>query len=138
MREHILESGSFCLRLSLNVYESDIGYPINTHMAISVTCNGFSAKSDMEIDIRDFAGFSMKLMAVYKTLKGEATIREPYGHEKFIAFTADRTGHIAVKGYLCDDSQSNELRFETVFDQTYLKAFAGELALAYSGYTEHQ
>ena len=138
MREHILESGNFRLCLSLNVFESDIGFPINTHMAVSVTCSGFSAESDMDIDIRDFAGFSMKLMAVYKTLKGEAAIREPYGHEKYIAFTADRTGHIAVKGYLCDDSRSNELRFETVFDQTYLKAFAEEIALTYSGYTEHQ
>lgn len=138
MPEHILESNTFCLHLSLNIFESDIEYPINTNITVVVTCNEFSAKADMDIDIRDFAEFSMELMAVYKTLKGEATIKEPYGYEKYISFVADRTGHIVVKGYLCDDSRSNELRFETVFDQTYLKVFTEELALTYSKYTKHK
>ena len=107
-------------------------------MTVFVTCNEFSAKADMDINIKDFAKFSMELMAIYNSLKGEATIKEPYGYEKFISFVAGRTGHIVVKGYLCDDSRSNELRFETVFDQTYLKIFAGELASAYSKFTEHK
>ena len=92
----------------------------------------------MDINIKDFAEFSMELMDIYKSLQGEASIKEPYGYERYITFVADRTGHIAVKGYLCDDSRSNELRFETVFDQTYLKDFAGELALAYSKYSDHK
>ena len=138
MPEHILESDNFNLRLSLNVFESDIEYPINTNMTVLVTCNEFSAKTDMDINIKDFANFSMELMAIYNSLKGEATIKEPYGYEKFISFIADRTGHIVVKGYLCDDARSNELRFETVFDQTYLRGFVGELASAYSNYTEQK
>ena len=138
MPEHILESDTFSLHLSLNVFENDIEYPINTNMTVLVTCNEFSAKTNMEINIKDFAEFSLELIAIYNSLKGEATIKEPYGYEKFISFVANRTGHIVVKGYLCDDARSNELRFETVFDQTYLRRFAGELASTYSKYTEQK
>lgn len=138
MMEHILECDNFCLRLVLNVFESDIDYPINANMTVFVTCNEFSAKADMDIDIKDFAEFSIELMDIYKSLKGEASIKEPYGYKKYITFVADRTGHIVAKGYLCNDSRSNELRFETVFDQTYLKEFAGELALTYSKYSKHK
>ena len=77
-------------------------------------------------------------MDIYKYLKGEATIKEPYGYEKFISFAADRTGHIVVKGYLCDDARSNELRFEIIFDQTYLRGFAEELSSAYSKAIPHR
>ena len=138
MQEHILESDNFCLCFSLNVFESDIDYPINSSMTVFVTCNEFSAKADMDIDIKDFAEFSVELMGIYNSLKGEASIKEPYGYEKYITFVADRTGHIVVKGFLCDDSRSNELRFETVFDQTYLKDFALGLSSAYSKYTKHK
>ena len=138
MPEHILESANFSLRFSLNVFESDIEGPINTNMMVFVTSNEFSANTDMEIDIKDFAKFSMELMAIYNSLKGEATIKEPYGYEKFISFVAGRTGHIVVKGYLCDDARSNELRFETIIDQTYLRGFVEELASAYSKYTEQK
>ncbi len=132
MPEYILESDSFSLRLSLSAFESDMEYPINSNMTVFVTCNEFSAKADMDIDIKDFAAFSMELMNIYKSLEGEASIKEPYGYERYITFVADRTGHIVVKGYLCDDCRNNELRFETVFDQTYLKSFAYELATTYS------
>ena len=97
MPEHVLESDNFSLRLSLNVFESDIEYPINTNMTVFVTCNEFSAKADMDINIKDFAKFSMELMAIYNSLKGESTIKEPYGYEKFISFVAGRTGHIVVE-----------------------------------------
>ena len=132
MPEFVLESSGFYLRLRPILFESDIERPINTTMTVFVTCNDFSAKADMDIDFKDFADFSMKLTAVYNTLQGEATIKEPYGYEKYLTFSADRTGHIVVQGYLCDDSRSNELRFETVFDQTYLKAFAEELRSYFS------
>lgn len=133
MPEHVLEAKNFCLRLILNVFERDIEYPINTNMTVFVTCNEFSAKTDMDIDVKDFSAFSKKLMAVYRDLKGNASIKEPYGYERFISFVADKTGHIAVKGYLCDDSRRNEMRFETIFDQTYLKRFADELLTTYCG-----
>lgn len=134
MPEHILESDNFSLHINLQIFESDIEYPLNSIMTVSVVSNGFSAKTDMDIDIKMFADFSSKLMTVYNTLKGEATIKETYGYEKYISFLADRTGHIIVKGYLCDDLRNNELRFETIFDQTFLKPFASELASMYYKY----
>ena len=134
MQEHILKCDNFCLRFRLYFYESDIEYPINSNMTVVVTFNEFSAKADIDIDIKRFAEFSMELMDIYKSLEGEASIKEPYGYERYITFVADRKGHIVVKGFLCDDSRSNELRFKTVFDQTHLKVFAEELALTYSKY----
>ena len=115
MPEHILESDNFSLRLSLNVFESDIEGPINTNMMVFITSNEFSAKTDMEIDIKDFARFSMELMDIYKSLKGEATIKEPYGYEKFICvvclFSAHRNTFIS--------SFQKKMKYETCFLAAY-------------------
>ena len=131
MSEHILESNGFCLRLVLNVFESDIEYPINTNMTVSVKNNEFSAKTDMDIDIKAFADFTDQLKKVYDTLSGEAMIKEPYGYQRYISFRADKTGHVIVKGYICDDMKNNELYFENSFDQTFLKSFSNELCSMY-------
>ena len=96
MPEHILTSNHFCLRLSIIVFESDVEYPINANMTVFVTCNEFSARADMDIDVKDFAKFSMELMDIYRSLTGEASIKEPYGYERYITFVADRTGHIVM------------------------------------------
>ena len=138
MSEHVLESNGFCLRLVLNVFESDIEYPINTNMTVSVTSNEFSAKTDMDIDINAFADFTDKLKKVYDTLSGEAMIKEPYGYQRYISFQAEKTGHIIVKGYLCDDMKINELHFENSFDQTFLKPFSNELCSMYLQYKQNQ
>ena len=90
MSEHILESNGFCLRLVLNVFESDIEYPINTNMTVSVKNNEFSAKTDMDIDIKAFADFTDQLKKVYDTLSGEAMIKEPYGYQRYVSFQADK------------------------------------------------
>ncbi len=132
MTEHVLESNGFCLRLVLNVFESDIELPINTNMTVSVTNIEFSAKADMDIDIKAFADFTDKLKKVYDTLSGEAMIKEPYGNQRYISFQAEKTGHIIVNGYLCDDMKNNELHFENSFDQTFLKTFSNELSSKYS------
>ena len=134
MSEHILKTENFRLSINLNIFESDIKCPSNTIMTVSVTTGGFSAKADMDIDIKEFAAFANKLSAVYDSLNGTATIKEPYGHQKFITFSADKTGYITVKGFLCDDLKNNELRFENSFDQTYLKPFSRQLCSAYSKY----
>lgn len=134
MSEHILKTENFRLSINLNIFESDIKCPSNTIMTVSVTTGGFSAKADMDIDIKEFAAFANELSAVYDSLNGTATIKEPYGHQKFITFSADKTGYITVKGFLCDDLKNNELRFENSFDQTYLKPFSRQLCSAYSKY----
>ena len=134
MSEHILKTENFRLSISLKIFEDDINYSSNTIMTVSVTSDGFFAKADMDIDIKEFAAFANKLSAVYESLSGTATIKEPYGHQKFITFSADKTGYIMVKGFLCDDLKNNELRFENSFDQTYLKPFSRQLCSAYSKY----
>lgn len=138
MFEHILESNDFCLRLCMNVFDSDIEYPINTNMTVFVTSNGFSAKTNMDIDIKAFAEFTDKLNKVYDTLSGEAMIKEPYGYQRYISFLADKKGYIIVKGYLCDDMKNNELRFENCFDQTFLKPFSNELRSVYLQYRQQK
>ncbi len=134
MSEHILNTENFRLLISLKIFEDDINSSSNTIMTVSVTSDGFFAKADMDIDIKEFAAFANKLSAVYESLSGTATIKEPYGHQKFITFSADKTGYITVKGFLCDDLKNNELRFENNFDQTYLKPFSQQLCSAYSKY----
>ena len=103
-------------------------------MTVSVTNNEFSAKTDMDIDIKAFADFTDKLKKVFDTLSGEAMFKEPYGYQRYISFQAEKTGHIIVKGYLCDDMKINELHFENSFDQTFLKAFSNELSSMYLQY----
>ena len=136
MSEHILNTENFRLLISLKIFEDDINSSSNTIMTVSVTSDGFFAKADMDIDIKEFAAFANKLSAVYESLSGTATIKEPYGHQKFITFSADKTGCITVKGFLCDDLKNNELRFENNFDQTYLKPFSQQLCSAYSKYIQ--
>ncbi|MBR6922499.1 MAG: hypothetical protein IKH51_09915 [Clostridia bacterium] len=136
MSEHILNTENFRLLISLKIFEDDINSSSNTIMTVSVTSDGFFAKADMDIDIKEFAAFANKLSAVYESLIGTATIKEPYGHQKFITFSADKTGYITVKGFLCDNLKNNELRFENNFDQTYLKPFSQQLCSAYSKYIQ--
>ena len=136
MSEHILNTENFRLLISLKIFEDDINSSSNTIMTVSVTSDGFFAKADMDIDIKEFAAFANKLSAVYESLSGTATIKEPYGHQKFITFSADKTGYITVKGFLCDNLKNNELRFENNFDQTYLKPFSQQLCSAYSKYIQ--
>ena len=136
MPEHILIAENFRLSISMNIFESDIEYSSNTIMTVSVTNGGFSAKANMDIDIKEFAAFANKLSAVYDSLSGTATIKEPYGHQRFITFSADKAGYITVKGFLCDDLKNNELHFENSFDQTYLKPFSRQLCSAYSKYIQ--
>lgn len=134
MSEHLLKTENFRLSISLIFFENDINSSSNTIMTVSVTNDGFSAKADMDIDIKEFAEFANELSVIYESLSGTATIKEPYGHQKFITFSADKTGYIKVKGFLCDDLKNNELRFENSFDQTYLKPFSRQLCSAYSKY----
>jgi hypothetical protein len=134
MSEHLLKTENFRLSISLKIFEDDINSSSNTIMTVSVTSDGFSATTNMDIDIKEFCKFAKELKKVYDSLNGSATIKEPYGHQKFITFSADKAGYITVKGFLCDDLKNNELRFENSFDQTYLKPFSRQLCSAYSKY----
>ena len=131
-----LKTDNFFLGCELQVFESDIKYPSNTVMQISVSSSGFSGESSMDIDVKQFAVFSAELLNIYDTLTGAARIDEPYG-EQFIQFSGNGLGLIQVKGYLIDNSANGciqKLNFENEFDQTYLKDFSHMLYDAYYNY----
>ena len=121
MSKYSLECNNFQLVLSIDTFENDIKYPINTNMTVFYKDENFSAKTNMEIDIKEFE--------VYNTLSGEAIIKEHYSYKRFISFIADKNGYIKIKGYLCDDNKNTELNFENIIDQTYLKKFVNDLVV---------
>jgi len=127
-----LRTDSFFISINLKVFESDIQYPSNTIMDVEVESDGFSGKTSMDIDVKEFAKFVDKLYEIYERLEGIARIEEPYGNKMYILFEGDGRGHINVKGMLCN--MSHVLNFENVFDQTYLQMFAYELKQAYTKY----
>lgn len=131
---HRLTAEGFSLSLELDISESDIKYPSNTIMSVKVSSDGFSAASGMDIDIKKFGAFAVSLKSMYDELSGEAAIQEAYGYHRSIAFSADKSGHISVKGYLCDDLKNHEFYFSNSFDQTFLRDFACELFACYSKY----
>ncbi len=121
----MLESEQFSLSLDFQVFESDIAYPSNTILSVSVSSDGFSAATTMDIDIKAVCDFCNELENVYNTLKGSAKIQEAYGTQ-FILFSGDSLGHIVVSGFI-DSKGANgfwqELKFENRIDQTYFPRF---------------
>ncbi len=122
MTAYCIKSPNFNISLQPKIFEADIEYPSNTIMSVSVISNGFSGKSELDIDIKDFMVFVDALSVLYSTLNGKATVKEPYG-EQFIEFSTDPTGHIHIKGKLVSNNSSQKLIFENTIDQTFLPEF---------------
>ena len=134
MTEHVLETNTFRLSLSLRVFETDNAWDPYSLMTVRVESGGYCGNAELDIDLKEFAAFARDLRKLYDTLSGEATVREPFGYKRFLSFSAEPRGHIRVKGCLCDAMNDHELRFENEFDQSYLRAFSQELVSAYSCY----
>ena len=128
----------FRLELKPEVNEEDLSYPVNTDLHIIISSSGFSVKdATMEIDVKALAAFSCALNELYETLTGTAELREPYGAQDYLRFSADRGGRIRVKGKihgLDSNSHTQTLVFENEFDQTFLKDFAKKLSADYQSY----
>lgn len=125
-----IKGSNFELSFQIKVFESDIQYPSNSILTVSVNSDSFSANTNMDIDIKEFVRFTDALSIIYTTLDGVATIQEPYGSQQFIKFSGDRSGHIFVVGRLNSNGRSGfcqELTFENLIDQTYLPDFLDEL-----------
>ena len=133
---------NFLLKLNPEVIQEDISYPVNTQLHVTVSSSGFSVKEAvMEIDVKALAAFACALNALYETLTGTAELREPYGGQSFIRFSADRGGHIEVKGKIRgsdSDGHNQTLEFQNGFDQTYLKTFAKQLLADYKSYLKYK
>ena len=131
--EFKLEANSFSLFLKAKVYYSDVQYPNNTILQITLNSSGFGACTVMDIDIKEFKSFASKINDLYETLHGSVAITEPYGEQK-ILFSAERTGYINVSGILHSNGENGHyqsLKFENSFDQTFLKPFAASLKEAF-------
>lgn len=126
---HRLKSEDFLLELTAVVHEEDLPDPVNATLLVSVSSDGFSARSGMDIDVRDLAAFAGRLKELYESLDGSARLEEPYS-EGYMEFTADSLGHIRIRGCLQQSNaygDTQKLLFGSEIDQTYLKDFAGEL-----------
>ena len=108
----ILEADGLRLGLDTNIFEKDIGSPVNAYLDISVKNDDYS---------------------------GSVKIAEPYGHNGYIEFTADKNGHIEVKGRICTvkypGMRKNELYFEAGADQSFFREFIYGLYNEYSEYS---
>ena len=125
-----LSGESFRLSLVFHVFESDIACPANAVISVCVSGGGFSGCAEMDIDIKDIAGFCGDLQRIYDSLAGEARIQEPFGERQYILFSGDRRGHVMISGMLTSGGAGGcrqELRFENCIDQTSLPCFLGGL-----------
>ena len=128
--EFILQSLTFKLSLDFNVFKSDIAYPSNTILSVSVSSAGFSASTTMDVDIKEIAKFCDELEQLYSSLKGSTKICEPFGNRQYICFSGDGRGHILISGILNSNGLNGfwqELKFENSVDQTCLPSFLDEL-----------
>ena len=135
--EYFIKSEILDIRLKLKVFETDIAYTSNTILTISVNSDGFCANTDMDIDIKEFVAFVDSLSSLYKTLNGTALIQEPYGERQFVEFSADRSGHIRIRGEVSSNGRKGfvqKLTFENRIDQTYLADFIKNLSLLCAEY----
>ena len=135
----LLESENFMLSLAFQVFESDISYPSNTILSVSVSSAGFSASTTMDIDIKDVPKFCNELQNIYGSLKGDAKIQEPFGSKQYIAFSGDGKGHILVSGTLHSNGANGlwqELKFENCIDQTFMPQFLKKLTALANNYAK--
>ncbi len=129
-RKYKIETDEFLLSLEPIVHKEDLGEIVNTSLMISVTSYDFSAKTMLDIDVRDLAEFAVRLNELYERLNGSARLTVPYVDECYIEFSADKAGHIRVGGFLDNGNRfgfTQKLQFQNEIDQTALKKLAKDL-----------
>ncbi len=125
---YTIETDDFQMVWKITVFEADVAFPENTSILIDLHSHGFSATTDLDIDVKELATFAEELLHLYDDLRGKATLREPYGYRDHIEFTADERGYIRVCGELHDKSEFvQSIIFKNSIEQTYLASFAKQL-----------
>jgi hypothetical protein len=125
----LLNGEQFCLSLDFQVFVGEICYPSNTILTVSVSSEGFSATSTMDIDIKSVYAFCDDLKSIYDSLSGTAKIQQAYGNQ-YVSFSGDGIGHILVSGFLSSNGENGfwqELKFENCIDQTFISEFIKNL-----------
>ncbi len=134
-----IETDEFMLRLKPIVHREDLREVVNTSLMIDVSSYDFSAKTLLDIDVRDLAEFAMQLSGLYERLSGFVRLTVPYVDECYIEFSADKVGHIRVSGFLDNGNRfgfTQRLQFQNEIDQTILKKFANDLYADFGKYVK--
>ncbi len=120
-----LAAEGFKIEMNARIYKND---PVinNVLLWVKVESGCFSGSMEMNVGSVALEEFLRQMRSMYVSLKGSARIEEAYGNHCFIEFTADKAGHIKVKGKLQVFLQG-KLEFENSFDQTYLSGFINRL-----------
>lgn len=119
-----LDAGDFRLEMRAAIYKTDPAF-LNTNLWVSIVCGNFSGAMTMDVGSMGIEDFIHQMSSMNKNMKGRARIEEPYGNYCFLEFEMDKTRHIQVRGKIAEGTQ--ELLFESVFDQTYLPEFVKQL-----------
>lgn len=69
-----IETDEFMLRLKPIVHREDLREVVNTSLMIDVSSYDFSAKTLLDIDVRDLAEFAMQLSGLYERLSGSVRL----------------------------------------------------------------
>lgn len=136
---YIIESDTFILGLFPEIHEQDFAYTVNVNLGVKVSSYGYSADTFMDVGVQGIADFALQLKALYETLTGEARLEEPYSVHNYIEFIAKTDGHIRVMGRLnnkCTFGYMQEITFENMIDQTYLRRFVERLHADFSKYAK--
>ena len=119
-----LVAGGFSLELQAVVYKTD-PVILNTNLRVSVVCGNFSGAMTMDVGSLEIEKFVHQISSMNKDMKGSARIEEPYSNHCYLEFEMDKTGHVQVRGKLVEGTQ--QMSFESNFDQTYLPGFVKQL-----------
>lgn len=107
-------------------------------LTVDVRCDDFSGHACFDTEDFLIADFILQLKEMYEKLEGSAKIQDLYETDGFIEFSAQKFGHVLVRGKLVRMRQrlTQQFLFEYDLDQTYLREFAMALAADYSKYSE--
>ncbi|MBO7616466.1 MAG: hypothetical protein J6T22_04585 [Bacteroidales bacterium] len=112
----------FQLTLSLDTFGDDTMGLLH----VELVSDDFSAKVIMDVYVNSYGHFLSDMQNMYRTLRGEATIKELYGTQQALKFRMDDYGHVYVEGALASQGHNGHDQYiyiENDFDQTSLSDF---------------
>ena len=132
MEEFTIYAGADFIKIKMaNVY----GFPENTchwggydvQAGIEIKSENFHVKSSFWISTAEIYDFTQELKLCYNTLNGSANLISYEGNLKLVG-EFDGIGHVNFKGYFSEQNEwANELNFEFMSDQTFIRSTLDEL-----------
>ena len=122
-------SNSFKINLKIldcDLCEAKKGNPYNTSCSLEIFSDGFYGNTNFLVNYNDLVSFFRKIENMYKTLVGEASIKD-YDFGSYLNVECDYIGKFLFNGVLISES-FQELKFTNKIDQTYLKEFLSDFS----------